>query len=91
MEENKRLRNLVHASETTSLEHNDIPSLLDVSNSLYSSSIGPAVSSLGEASWQVPTSKGIEGVQVDGITIQSLFEQYAENSRSCSDPANPLR
>jgi hypothetical protein len=77
MEENKRLRNLVHASETTPLESHDAAGLSTVSDNLYPSSIGPAVSSLGEASWQVPSSKELEGVQVDGMTIQSLFEQYA--------------
>jgi hypothetical protein len=78
MEENKRLRNLVHASEKASSEPSEIPVIPAVSNDLYpSSAIGRAVSSLGEASWHVPTSREIEGVQVDGIIIQSLFEQYA--------------
>lgn len=83
MEENKRLRSLVHASEATSVKSNGIPGLPAVSDSLYSSSIGPAVSSPGETSWQVPTSKELEGVQMDGMTIHSLFEQYAHSPRSC--------
>lgn len=64
MEENKRLRRLVRTSENAPSESADAPSL-------------PAASSLGEVSWQVPTSRELEGVHVDGIIIKSLFEQYA--------------
>lgn len=72
MEENKRLRRLVNHSETTPVEAD-----LDVRLPGGHPQKGQEPPLPNSFTWELPEAQILEEVQLDGLTIRDLFEQYA--------------
>ncbi|KAJ5695687.1 hypothetical protein N7455_001422 [Penicillium solitum] len=75
MEENERLRQLVHDSGTVSIE-SDLDSALPAALALPPSRTDQEPPFLGGFTWELPGSQALEEVQLDALAIRDLFEQY---------------
>lgn len=75
MEENERLRQLVHDSGTVPIESN-LDTALPAGLALPPSRTDQEPPFLGGFTWELPGSQALEEVQLDGLTICELFEQY---------------
>ena len=75
MEENERLRHLVHGSGTAPTGSNVVP-VLPVEPNLPPPPADQEPHLLDDFTWQLPASQVLEDVQLNGLTIRELFEQY---------------
>lgn len=75
MEENERLRNLVHDSGTVPIESN-LHTALPAGLALPPPRTDQETPFLDDFTWELPASQALEEVQLDSLAIRDLFEQY---------------